>query len=216
MFIFIIQLLQNLESVDSAFCNPFVMTRSSAYRGQFRVEPFGSNMGSVSCLNYLLARPFFLVPTTSHHYAGLNKTKPQEDWKRDEVRLWALYFHSTVYRWKRLPQATLFFFVTFVDIWLRTELKAVEAGKWKKKKRKKKNRYDETKDDGKQKSPQISFCYFYKRQLLIVKFVFFFLEKAEIGHKWCYVKHDSASNQDRLHAWWASSHGIQMSKILSY
>ena len=37
-------------------------------------------------------------------------------------------------------------------------------------------------------------------QLLIVKFVFFFLEKAEIGHTWCSVKHDSASNQYRLHA----------------
>ena len=54
MFIFIIQLLQNLKSVHNAFSNPFadcdISNRSSAYRMQFTVEPFGSNMGSVSCL----------------------------------------------------------------------------------------------------------------------------------------------------------------------
>ena len=98
----------------------------------------------------------------------------------------------------------VFFFVRFADIWLRTEFKAMEAGKWKKKKEKKKKRNDETKGDGKQRQRrlEISFSYFYKRQLLIVKFFFFFLEKAEIGHIWCSVKHDSASNQYRLHAWW--------------
>ena len=46
-------MLQNLKSVHNAFCNPFadgdISTRSS-YRMQFTVEPFGSNMGSVSCL----------------------------------------------------------------------------------------------------------------------------------------------------------------------
>ena len=80
-------------------------------------------------------------------------------------------------------------------------LKQSKQGKKKKKKRKKK-RSDETKDDGKQRSLQMSCCFFYNRQLLIVKFVFFFLEKAEIGHTWCSVNHDSASNQYRLHAWW--------------
>ena len=53
MFIFIIQLLQNLKSVRNAFSNPFadcdISTRSSE-KMQFTVEPFGSNMGSVSCL----------------------------------------------------------------------------------------------------------------------------------------------------------------------
>ena len=42
MFIFIIQLLQNLESVHSAFCNPFadgdIIIRSFAYKTQSRVE----------------------------------------------------------------------------------------------------------------------------------------------------------------------------------
>ena len=54
MFIFIIQLLQNLKSVRNAFSNPFadcdISTRSSEKKMQFTVEPFGSNMGSVSCL----------------------------------------------------------------------------------------------------------------------------------------------------------------------
>ena len=54
MFIFIIQLLQNLKSVRNAFSNPFadcdISTRSSAKRMQFTVEPFDSNMGSLSCL----------------------------------------------------------------------------------------------------------------------------------------------------------------------
>ena len=44
MFIFIIQLLQNLKSVHNAFSNPFadcdISTRSSAYRMQFTVEPW--------------------------------------------------------------------------------------------------------------------------------------------------------------------------------
>ena len=62
-------------------------------------------------------------------------------------------------------------------------LKQWKQGNEKKKKEKKK-RNDETKGDGKQRQRrlEISFSYFYKRQLLIVKFVFFFLEKAEIGH----------------------------------
>ena len=54
MFIFIIQLLQNLKSVRNAFSNPFadcdISTRSSEKKMQFTVEPFGSNMGSESCL----------------------------------------------------------------------------------------------------------------------------------------------------------------------
>ena len=54
MFILIIQLLQNLKSVRNAFANPFadcdISTRSSAKRMQFTVEPFCSNMGSLSCL----------------------------------------------------------------------------------------------------------------------------------------------------------------------
>ena len=123
-----------------------------------------SNMGSVSCLN---------------------KTKPEEDWKRDEERLSFLTSPPQSATEKDFHGQPCFFclFVRFVDIWLRTEFKAVEAGKRKKKERqKKKKKYDETKDDGKQRSLQISCCYFYKRQLLIVKFVFFFLEKAEIGH----------------------------------
>ena len=98
-----------------------------------------------------------------------------------------------------------FFFVRFDDIWLRTEFKAVEEGKWKKKKKKKgkkKKWWNKRWRERDRRSLQMSCCFFYKRQLLIFKFVFFFLEKAEIGHTWCSVNHDSASNQYRLHAWW--------------
>ena len=55
VLMFILQWRQNWESVDSAFCNPFaeleISTRSSAYSRQFRDEPSGNNIGSVSCLS---------------------------------------------------------------------------------------------------------------------------------------------------------------------
>ena len=98
-------------------------------------------------------------------------------------------------------QPCFFFLLDLLTFDLGLNLKQWKQGN-EKKKEKKKKRNDETKGDGKQRQRrlEISFSYFYKRQLLIVKFFFFFLEKAEIGHIWCSVKHDSASNQYRLHA----------------
>ena len=55
VLMFILQSRQNWESVGSAFCNPFaefeISTRSFAYSSQFKDEPSGNNMGSVSCLS---------------------------------------------------------------------------------------------------------------------------------------------------------------------
>ena len=78
-----------------------------------------SNMGSVSCLN---------------------KTKPEEDWKRDEERLSFLTSPPQSATEKDGQPCFFCLFVRFVDIWLRTEFKAVEAGKRKKKERQKKKK----------------------------------------------------------------------------
>ena len=122
---------------------PIVMTRSSAYRGQFRVEPFGSNMGSVSCWTTFSRARFFLCPPLPNCYAGYVWTRQNPKRTENEMRRdFELFnFPSTVYRWKRLPQATLFFFFfRFAYIWLRTEFKELEAGKLKKKKKEKKKK----------------------------------------------------------------------------